>query len=262
MPESDVVLLERTVREAGAIARAAFERPHKAWSKKDGSPVTEADLAVNRYLAEHLRGARPAYGWLSEESEDDPARFSAARVFVVDPIDGTIAFLKRRPHFTVCAAVVADGRPVAGAVYNPMTDESFAAAKGEGARLNGVPIRVSERTELAGSRILASRSVFQDGRFGWPELHQENRNSSAYRLALVAAGVFDAAISLTGKHDWDIAAAELIAEEAGALVTTRDGKGFRYNRAVPVQPSTIAAGAALHAVILEHLARAAMEENP
>ena len=262
MPESDVVLLERVVREAGAIARAVFERPHKAWSKKDGSPVTEADLAVDRYLNEHLRAARPDYAWLSEESEDDAARLTARRVFVVDPIDGTIAFVKRRPHFTICAAVVEDGLPVAGAVYNPVTDESYAAAKGEGARLNGRPIRVTDRRELEGSRILASCNVFNEPRYGWPELTHENRNSSAYRIVLVAAGAFDGTISLTGKHDWDIAAAEIIAAEAGALVTTRHGAGFRYNGPSPVQPSTIAAGPALHAVLIEHLARVESGDTP
>jgi myo-inositol-1(or 4)-monophosphatase len=255
LPENDFALLGRVAREAGAIARDFAERAYQTWRKSDGSPVTEADLAVNRFLNEKLRTARPDYAWLSEESEDDTARLSAKRTFVIDPIDGTNAFVKRLPHFTVCIGVVEDGRPVAGAVYNPMTDECFVAAKGEGAFLNGATIHVSERTELEGSRILAKNNVFDNPRFGWPELVRDNRDSSAYRLVLVANGAFDGTVSLTLKHDWDIAAAEIIVEEAGGIVTTDKGQGFRYNQEAPVQANAIAAGPALHKQLLAHLAR-------
>ncbi len=256
MPESDVTLLERVVREAGTIARDIFERPHKTWNKKDGSPVTEADLAVNRFLIEHLRTARPDYAWLSEESEDDPARLTAKRVFVVDPIDGTLAFVKRRPHFTICAAVVEDGLPIAGAVYNPVTDESYAAAKGEGARLNGATIHVSARGELEGSRMLASKSTLQNPRWApWPAMHVEVPNSIAYRVALVASGAFDAAITMAAVHDWDIAAADIIVREAGGLISSLEGKAPQYNRSDVVQPSVLAAGPALHAALLSRLDR-------
>ena len=254
MQEPDLALLDDAVREAGSIVRKIASAPSKTWSKPDGSPVTEADLAVNKFLNERLRSARPDYGWLSEESEDDAARLVAKRVFVIDPIDGTIAFVKRRPHFTICAAVVEDGRPVAAAVYNPMLNECFTAARGEGARLNGKPIHVSDREELEGSHILAGRNVFEDPRFGWPAIEQDNRNSAAYRLVLVASGAFDASISLTAKHDWDIAAADLIVVEAGGIVTTHLGQALHYNREVPVQTSAVGAGPALHRQILQRLA--------
>ena len=109
MPEpDDLKLLEDTVREAGHIARKFYGGDYKQWSKEGGSPVTEADLAVNKYLCDVLTGARPGYGWLSEEIADDPARVTRREFFVVDPIDGTIAFLKNRPHFTICAALVVE----------------------------------------------------------------------------------------------------------------------------------------------------------
>jgi myo-inositol-1(or 4)-monophosphatase len=113
----DLRLLEDTVREAGKIALRFYGGDYKRWSKEGGSPVTEADLAVNTFLHDRLTAARPGYGWLSEESADDPARLTRDKVFVIDPIDGTIAFLKNRPHFTICAAVVIEGRPCCGAVY-------------------------------------------------------------------------------------------------------------------------------------------------
>jgi myo-inositol-1(or 4)-monophosphatase len=244
----DLALLTDTVRQAGAIARRYFEGSVKSWSKKGGSPVSEADLAVDHYLREHLRAARPVYGWLSEETPDDPARLKAPHVFVVDPIDGTIAFLKRRPHFTVCAAVVAAGRPVAGVVYNPMTDEMFAAQAGGGAFRNGKPIQVSRRGGLEGSAMLGNRDSFS--RAPWPPLHVQNRNSVALRLAMVAEGAADAAVSLTAKCDWDLAAADIIVSEAGGRISDRQGSPLLYNQVRPVQPTLIAAGPLLHGEIL------------
>jgi myo-inositol-1(or 4)-monophosphatase len=254
LPEPDVVLLERVVREAGAVAREIFQRSCETWHKKDGSPVTEADLAVNRYLAEHLRAARPAYAWLSEENEDDRSRFSAQRVFVVDPIDGTLAFVKRRPHFTISVAVVEAGRPVAAAVYNPITDDSYVAAAGEGARLDGAPIRVGNRQNLEGCRMLASRATLTSPRWQpWPGMHIENPNSIALRVALVAAGRYDAALTMATIHDWDLAAADLILCEAGGVLTTIEGATPRYNQEDVVQPSVLAAGPALHAALRARL---------
>lgn len=254
MREPDVILVERVVHEAGAIAREIFNRACQTWAKKDGSPVTEADLAVNKYLSEHLRAARPDYAWLSEENEDDRSRFAARRVFVVDPIDGTLAFVKRRPHFTVSVAVVEDGSPVVAAVYNPITDESYIAAKGEGARLNGVPIHVTSTDSLEHCRLLASKATLNSPRWQpWPEMHIENPNSIAYRLALVAAGKFDAAITMASIHDWDLAAADLILSEAGGVISTIEGATPAYNRDSVVQPSVLAAGPALHAVLRARL---------
>ena len=249
-PETDLDLLDSAVREAGKIALKFFGGRYKRWTKEGGSPVTEADLAVDTFLKDHLRQARPDYGWLSEESLDDPARLQAQRVFVVDPIDGTVAFMKGRPHFTICAAVVENGRPVAGVVFNPAADENFIAATRKGAFLNGQPIHVGQRTEIAGCRLLGNKQVFAD----WPPVHVENFSSIAYRVALVAAGRFDAMISLTTKRDWDMAAADMILTEAGGRLTGPDGQPLCYNRASALQGATIAAGPGLVQPLLVELA--------
>jgi myo-inositol-1(or 4)-monophosphatase len=248
----DLDLLTATVREAGEIARRFFGGQYKRWSKAQGSPVTEADLAVDKFLSERLRAARPGYGWLSEETEDDPARLECDSVFIVDPIDGTVAFLKGKPHFTICAAVVTDGRPVAGVVYNPITDECFAARAGDGATLNGALIHATAREELEGCRMLADKAMLGHAAWNdppnipWPPMEIETRSSIAYRLALVANGSFDAMMALSAKRDWDLAAADVIAREAGSVVTAHDGTPLRYNRADALQASVIAAGPALY----------------
>ena len=249
MPElEDLKLLEDTVRAGGAIARKYYGGDYKRWNKEGGSPVTEADLAVNTYLCETLMAARPDYGWLSEESTDDPTRLSRSNVFVVDPIDGTVAFLKNRPHFTVCAAVVVDGRPCCGAIYNPITDELYSARSGNGARRNGMPIHVTARQVLADCAMLGDRT--QLTRAPWPPLRVENRNSVAYRLMLVADGNADASVSLSAKRDWDLAAADIILQEAGGLLTDACGTRLRYNGDSTIQPSLVAANPALHAEII------------
>lgn len=263
MPErdlnaDDLDLVERVAREAGAIAREIAAHDFKTQTKSDGSPVTEADLAVNAYLTEHLRRARPDYAWLSEENEDDNSRLTAARCFVVDPIDGTLAFVKRRPHFTVCVAVVEKGQPIVGAVYNPMTDESYAAAKGHGAFLNGQPIHVTNAASLDGARIQASKSTLNHPRWQqpWPDMHIENPNSIALRMVQVASGAFDAALTMASLHDWDVAAADIILREAGGIMTSIEGAAPHYNAADVIQPSVLAAGPALHALL-----RARLDQN-
>ena len=255
-PDADLALLESTVREAGAIARGFFGGSYRRWSKAQGSPVTDADLAVDKFLKEHLRAARPDYGWLSEETDDDPARLNAGTIFVVDPIDGTVAFLKGRPHFTICAAVVQNGLPIAGVVLNPISGECFSARAGHGAFLNGAAIHVSASETLEGCRMLADKAMFAHPAWNispnipWPAMEIETRNSVAYRLVLVACGAFDAMLALSAKRDWDLAAADLILREAGGIVTSHDGAALRYNTPEAVQRSVIGAAPALHALLL------------
>lgn len=264
---ADLVLLEESVREAGKIARSYFGGTYRRWDKSKGNPVTDVDLAVDKFLSDHMRRARPEYGWLSEETEDDISRLTAPAVFVVDPIDGTVAFMKGRPHFTICAGVVVDGRPIVGAVYNPISEECFVAHAGGGAFLNGSPIAVSRRIEVENCRMLGDKPMFAHPAWNnppnvpWPTMQIETRNSIAYRMALVASGEFDAMMALSAKHDWDLAAAEIIVREAGGLVSTHTGATIRYNRPVTLQPSVVAAGPQLHAHLLArvshlHLSRA------
>jgi myo-inositol-1(or 4)-monophosphatase len=246
--DEDLELLEAAVREAGHIARKFYGGDYKQWSKEGGSPVTEADLAVNKYLCDVLTAARPDYGWLSEENPDDPARLSKRDVFVIDPIDGTIAFLKNRPHFTICAAIVTDGRPCCGVVYNPISDELYSAELGAGAHRNGTAIHVGRREALEDCALLGDRTQFAQA--PWPPMHVQNRNSVAYRLVLVADGSADASVSLTVKRDWDLAAADIILHEAGGFLTDAQGALLIYNRPVTRQSSLVAANPRLHREIV------------
>ena len=257
---NDLALLEETVREAGKIARSFFGGRFKSWDKGKGQPVTEADLAVDRFLCDVLIAARPAYGWLSEETEDDPRRRTTARTFVVDPIDGTVGFLKGKPQFTICAAVVENGSPDCGVIYNPITDECFGAHVGGGAALNGRPIRTSRSEAIEGCRMLAARATFDHPAWSkppnspWPEMAVETRSSIAYRMALVAGGTFDAMLALSAKHDWDLAAGDIIVCEAGGRVTNHRGESLRYNGVAPIQASVVSAGPDLHARLIDKLA--------
>lgn len=255
----DLALIETAVREAGKIARSYFGGEYKKWDKGKGQLVTDADLAVNKYLAEKFCLARPDYGWLSEESEDDEARLHTEKTFVVDPIDGTVAFLKGRPHFTISVAVVRKGVPLLAVVFNPINEECFTAVAGQGAMLNGARIHASNTHLIDNCRMLGDKAMFAQPRWNdpplkpWPQMHIETRGSIAYRLALVAGGGFDAMLALSAKRDWDLAAGDLIVREAGGRVTTHCGAALRYNGRETIQPSVVAAGPALHPVLIERL---------
>jgi myo-inositol-1(or 4)-monophosphatase len=262
LPEADdLALITDAALGAGEIARRYFGGTFKRWDKGKGEPVTEADLAIDRFLRDYLTSARPDYGWLSEESADNEERKSTKRTFVVDPIDGTIAFLKSKPHFTHAIAIVEDGRPVTAIVLNPITNECFCAQAGRGATLNGKAAHASSRHMVEGCRMLAPTALFEHPGWSsapnvpWPPMHVEQRNSIAYRLALVGAGLFDAAISLSSKHDWDLAAGDLIVQESGGRITDHRGEILRYNGDVPIQRSVIAAGPFLHPLLIERTRR-------
>jgi myo-inositol-1(or 4)-monophosphatase len=254
--QSDLELIKAAAREAGALALQARQDGLKIWSKPDGSSVTDADIAVDTLLKLRLLAARPNYGWLSEETADDPARLQVGRLFVVDPIDGTAAYLRGKPWFTVCIAVVEAGQPVAAVVYAPMLDEMYEATVGGGAFLNGDPIRPSDATQIEGGSMLGDAKMFADARWPvpWPAMIIASRNSIAYRIVLVACGAFDAALALTPKNDWDLAAADLIAREAGAPIGDHLGRPFVYNRPAPKQRSVLCAAPGIVQLILKRVA--------
>jgi myo-inositol-1(or 4)-monophosphatase len=249
---ADLDLLTASIREAGQIARDGFEGSPKSWEKSKGNPVTETDLAVDRFLNDRLCGARPDYGWLSEESSDNSDRLTRKRLFVVDPIDGTIAFIKRKPEFVVCGAVVESGVPVVAAILNPITDEMFTARRGAGAMLNGQPIVVSRREQLEGCRMLVARDVIEHPAWTtpWPKMDLGKRGSIAYRMALVANGTYDGMMALSAKHEWDSAAGTLIVQEAGGLATSHNGAALPYNQKIPTHRSLVCAGPAVHKAIM------------
>lgn len=251
----DLTLIRDIAIEAGALARDMKAAGLTVWSKDGGSPVTNADIAVDTLLKQRLGEARPDYGWLSEETADDPARLGKRRLFVVDPIDGTVAFFKERPWWAVSIAVVEEGVSIAGVVHAPELDETFTAITGGGALLNGAPIRASGARAVEDCRMLGDAPMFAHPawRAPWPPMHIETRNSIAYRMCLVAGGGFDAAIALSGKSEWDLAAADLICAEAGARVTDHKGRSYDYNQVSPRKPSLICAAPDLHPLILDRV---------
>ena len=217
--------------------------------------MTNADLAADKLLTQRLRAARPDYGWLSEETADGRDRLDCRKIFVVDPIDGTRAFLKDKPWWSVAIAVIEDGQVTAGAVFAPEVGELYGAAIGQGATRNGELIKPSGATALEGARMAGDPVVFAHWSWpiAWPPMQVEQRNSTAYRMCLVASGDFDAAVAPVRKSDWDVAAGDLIAREAGCFVGDHAGEAFRYNRARPSQASLICATPALAPLILERV---------
>ena len=250
--EQDLRLLEPAVRAAGQIAKDAFDAGDAVvWDKSQNHPVTDADIAVNDYLAKVLCPQRPEYGWLSEETKDDHSRHACPRTFVVDPIDGTRAFIDRSPNFVVSVAVIENGTSIAAALYNPLADEMFTAFKGGGAWLNGIPITPTTRRELEGCHMIGYPRKFR--RLGWPDMNVTVANSMAYRIALVACGKADATVAFTPKSDWDLAAAELIAAEAGAQITDLRGNAFAYDRESTSELGVICAGTNLMSLISKRI---------
>ena len=255
--EADHRLLAEATRVAGALAMEFFQSAElNTWEKWPGHLVSDADIAVDRLLKETLRNGRPEYGWLSEESEDDLSRLATARQWIVDPIDGTRAFLAGRREFCVATALVSEGRPLAAVIFNPATDEFFEAVRGKGVWLNQQRLRVSEASLTQQIRVLSGRNEIR--RASWAT-HMDGVeiipvSSMAYKLALVASGKFDAAVTLWDKHDWDVVAGDLMISEAGGLVTTREGAALRYNLKEPRHRSVVAAGPTLHDKLLRRLA--------
>lgn len=253
MSGADLDLLIGAAREAGALALKRRNPSLEIERKADGSPVTSADLEVDRLLWNELTAARPDYGWLSEETADNTDRLHRERVFVVDPIDGTRAYIRGKPWFAVSLAIVEHGRPVAGVIYAPALGELYAAEAGGAAMLNGKVIRASRRERLEGAAMLAGQGTFAHPAWAsaWPQMQVEQRNATAYRMALVAAGSFDAAVAMAPKSEWDLAAGALIAKESGAVACDHKGQALRFNQPDPLCPSLVCAAPLLAPLILE-----------
>lgn len=251
--EDDLALLLDATRAAGAVAMGFFRRT-PAWRDKGGGqgPVSEADLAVDATLRAALLGACPDHGWLSEEAPDGPDRLARARVFVVDPIDGTRSFLAGDTGWGLSVALVEAGRPVAAVMHMPAQAATYAASAGAGAHRDGAPLRPSGRLEPRGARVLANRASLDPGRWpaGPPPVERHVRPALAHRLCLVAEGAFDAVLSLGPVWEWDVAAGALIAAEAGAVVTDRDGRPLRFNTPDRRGPGLVAATPGVHGALL------------
>jgi myo-inositol-1(or 4)-monophosphatase len=243
--------IEAAVREAGALAARALETTVKSWNKTGGSPVSDADIAVDNFLRERLMQIAPDCGWLSEETEDDRARLNARRVWVVDPIDGTRAFLSGRHDWSVSVALVENGRPVIAAIYAPMQDAFYATTAGEPTTLNGAAVTASPGSHLKGIKAAGPKPMLERLAKGAPDLVMEPKVFSlALRLSRVAAGTLDLAFASTNSHDWDLAAADLLVHQAGGALTTFAGQTLIYNRADPVHGALVAAGRSRHQAFL------------
>jgi myo-inositol-1(or 4)-monophosphatase len=244
-------LLAAAVREAGALALTTFGASPKQWRKGESSVVCEADIAVDDFLRGRLAGSGHGYGWLSEETEDDPARLGASTVWIVDPIDGTRSYLAGRPDWVISAALAVDGRPVLAALFAPVTEELFLATAGGGATRNALPIGASSGDSLDGAKVGGPKRIFER----LAELHipvspMPRLGSLALRIARVAHAELDASFAGGASHDWDLAAADLLVHEAGGVLTDMDGRELVYNRPDPVHGALIAAGRARHLTLL------------
>ena len=247
---SDLELIRTATLSAGKIALRGFHAGKAdVWDKEKNHPVTQTDIDVNDHLLKTLMDARPDYGWLSEETKDDKSRHDCARTFVVDPIDGTRAFIDRTPNFAVSVAIIEKGEPIVAALYNPLKDELFTASKDGGAFLNDKPISVSSCQQIKDCNMIGYPRKFR--RLGWPDMNVSVVNSMAYRMCLVACAQADATVAFTPKSDWDLAAAALIVQEAGGVVTTVTNKPIRYDNDTTSNLGVICAGTKLHALIVE-----------
>lgn len=236
----DLLLIREAAQEAGRIAMSFFRKNPEVWLKSGSSPVSAADYAVDRFLRETLTSARPAYGWLSEETVDTSERLSAMRTFVVDPIDGTRAFIEGCSTWCVSVAVVEAGRPLVGVLDCPARNELFEASVGAGAFKDGerIAVRTADRMPL----VAGPKAMFADADIPWPEDFRRGPYfpSLAYRVAAVASGDLDATYVKPNAHDWDIAAADVILSEAGGRIVDSRGRALAYAGADPRHGALVA----------------------
>jgi myo-inositol-1(or 4)-monophosphatase len=245
--------LAETVRAAGDVALKTFQQPLRQWIKGESSPVSEADIAVNEFLRERLLGLASGYGWLSEENEDDQARLEAANVWIVDPIDGTRGYLAGREDWCVSVALVEDASPVLAAVFAPASDEFFFAARGQGTTRNDVALQATSGTVLDFSRVAGPKPLVERLKTEAGDITLHPRIASlALRLCRVAQGSLDVAFAGGQSRDWDLAAANLIVQEANGMMTALSGDAILYNRREVAHGVLVAAGRDRHAGIVSH----------
>lgn len=257
----DLKLIRAAAVAAGQTALGYFRKgPDVRWKNEGRSPVSEADLAANDVLKTRLLAARPGYGWLSEETDDDSSRLTRETVFVVDPIDGTRAFIAGKELWCVSVAVVQRGRPVAGVLYAPALDELFEATIDGEALKNGQAISVREARAGEALHLAAAEDTLVKLApvYGNAVVRVPHIPSLAYRLAMVADGRIDGTLVKKSPHDWDLAAADLIVDRAGGALVDLDAKPLFYNRpevvhgvlcaaSRPLLPGLIAASRSLEA---------------
>ena len=253
----DAKLLRSVTEEAGRIALSYFARDVQTWDKSPNNPVSEADLAVDEFLRTTLMQNRTGYGWLSEETEDHPERLRCGRLWVVDPIDGTRAFLASGDDWGISVALVQDQKPILAAFYAPLKEAFYFAELGRGATKNGRNIRVTEQTDIENARMMGHPPSFKANELWpvpWPDtMYTEQANSIALRICQIADGQFDACVTLRPKNDWDVAAADLILSEAGGTLTTGTGRSLVFNRKKPLHDHIVATCPGLRVAVMERV---------
>jgi myo-inositol-1(or 4)-monophosphatase len=256
---ADLELAVRAARRAGDVVLRYFRTELDVTHKGPDQPLTRADLEADALLRAELLGARPGYGWLSEETADSPDRLGRRRVWIVDPIDGTRSFIAGRPEFAISIGLVEDGAVLAGVVFNPALDTLYGATLGGGAFMEA-PGSPQQRLAVAADGgtpgLLASRSEIAAGEFDPIRDHFEIRplGSTAYKLVLVAAGAAAAFLSRGPKSEWDVCAGALIVREAGGRVTDSAGAEPAFNRQDPAVDGIVASNGALHDDLLRRIA--------
>ena len=246
--------VSRIAREAGRIAAGRCGSAFKQWEKVPGHPVCDVDLEVDAYLREHLGALDPDAGWLSEETLDATDRFERRRAWVVDPIDGTRDYLRGRTGWCVSVALIEDRTPLIGVLDAPQRGEHWTAERGKGAWRNGDRLKVSGRTEFVGARVPADQLPQIDGDL----VAVVKPNSIALRIAMVAAGEADLVATLRWGFEWDIAAAALIAEEAGATISGALGQPLTFNTITGEAFGVLVATPGIHAAAAERLRKRAL----
>lgn len=227
-PNPDLAFAVGLATRAGNLLSASYERAMRVDRKSKRDVVTDVDYASEALVIEAIRARYPDDAILAEESgrhvgaQSRRARWSR-RTWVIDPLDGTVNYANGIPFFCISIALVEDGRPVVGVVLDPLRGDCYAAAAGEPATLNGEPVEASEKEQL-GDCVVSLAIIGRGGIARERRVHREIRigrrmGSAALALAYVASGRFDAYVQNGGMSLWDIAAAGLIAERAGAVVT-------------------------------------------
>lgn len=244
-------------REAGDRLLSYYTSNFTIHHKSAGNPVTTADLEANTILHDALIGAFPQAGWLSEESLDDGERLQREWVWIIDPLDGTMEFIRGIDEFAVSVALVHDTTPVVAVTYNPATGSMTHCRRGCGTFQNERPVTVSDRSQLQGATALASRSESKRGTWAMFEeiLEVTPTGSIAHKLAEFAAGHADLTVSLAPKNEWDVCAGVLLAEEAGAKVTDLNGKPFYFNQPNTLRNGVIAANPSLYPELFRLVAK-------
>ena len=248
-------LVKESILEAGKLALKWFKKDPEQWKKDDGSLVSKADIEINDLLNKLLKNKNPEFGWLSEENEDDRSRLNKKITFVVDPLDGTKAFLEGKKEFSISVAIVKNGLPISGIVFSPSTGEMFEAEKNKGSWKNNKKVIISNYNRLEKCKMIAFKPMFSHPAWKepWPKMDVENRNSIAYRMALVASGQYDAMMALNSKNDWDIAAGDLLISESGGVVTLHTNKKIIYNTENIKKPSVIGTNKSIHEKIIKRV---------